>query len=407
MIYKLTYPTKSLKGKIKLSGSKSESNRAMVINHLLGDFSLIQNLSDSDDTKTLKELLSRIDDTEEFDVGHAGTCMRFLTSIFSITEGERILKGSERMHQRPIHPLVDALRQIGAQIEYLGKEGFPPLKIKGTKLLSNSVSIKGNVSSQYISSLLMIAPCINGIELKIEGELVSKPYIDMTIKMMRACGAQIDFKGNLIKVSGDYEKPYLLVESDWSSASYWYEAASFCDEVDLEIVGLKKEGSLQGDSAVQSLYENLGIVTESSNSGIRLSKINFDNTDLTEFDFTNCPDIAQTLSCTAIAFDYEFVLQGLMTLRIKETDRVEALKNELKKIGQKALESQNSLIIKADESNLKPSIISTYKDHRMAMAFAMLVFYFGEISIENPEVVSKSYSNFWKDLQMIGVEINQ
>lgn len=410
MIYKLTYKEKTLKGKIRLSGSKSESNRILIINHLSGNSISTENLSDSEDTKTLQKLLFDFTFEKQFDVGHAGTCMRFLTSLFSITPGERILKGSDRMHERPIRELVDALRQLGAEIEYLEKDGFPPLKISGKKLEGNAVSIKGDVSSQYITSLMMIAPYLeNGLQINISGELVSKPYVQMTASVMQYFGANVNVNDSEIKISkGEYLHKTYKVESDWSSASYWCEAASFCENVDLEIEGVKFDKSLQADSVIKSIFSELGIVTSQVENGIRLTSSGQSKTGIESYDFSDCPDIAQTLACTSIAFQNEFKLTGLKTLRIKETDRVEALFLELNKIGFHSVSTRDSLTLNSSElceDDLLP--VSTYHDHRMAMSFAMLVFYFGEIQIENPKVVSKSYPDFWNHLASVGVIIEE
>ena len=410
MIYKLSYPSKTLKGKITLSGSKSESNRVLVINYLSGNNLPVENLSDSEDTRTLQDLLSKIDSDKEFNVGHAGTCMRFLTSVFAITPGERILKGSDRMHERPIRVLVNALRELGADIEYLNEEGYPPIKVKGQSLSGEKVKLNGEISSQYISSLMMIAPYLkNGLEVEINGELVSRPYLEMTSCIIKEFGVVNQLSGSILKIeSGDYLHRAYQIESDWSSASYWYEAAGFCDEVDLELDGLNYEGSLQADSVVKAVYSKLGVDTIKTENGVKLSKKKYHNSQLSEFDFTNCPDVAQTLACTSISFNSSFKLTGLKTLRIKETDRIDALENELNKIGNKTKSTIDSLVVTPSSQILDQIFeIDTYNDHRMAMSFAMLVFSHEKLCIKSPDVVVKSYSNFWLDLRSVGVKIEE
>lgn len=409
MIYRLTYNEKRFNERIVLSGSKSESNRVLIIRFLSkGEFE-ISNLSDSDDTKVLEKCLSEIHLSNEFDVTHAGTAMRFLTTLFSITKGERILKGSQRMHERPIKLLVDALRELGAEITYLGKDGFPPLKIIGKEIEGGEISIRGDVSSQYLSALCMIAPYLkNGLTLNITSEFTSKPYLIMTLNMMRHFGANVNEVDNKIIIQKrNYSPKNYVVESDWSSASYWFEALAFCKNSSLELVGLKNENSLQPDSIVRELYEIFGVKTDSILNGIKLTSSELNTEDNYRIDFTNFPDIAQTLACSFVGFQKKTKLTGLHTLRIKETDRIDALKIELEKLGVKVKTTNETLELFDFNLTNETSCTNTYNDHRMAMAFAPLVFVLKEIKIKNPEVVSKSYPQFWEHLKQLGVKIER
>jgi 3-phosphoshikimate 1-carboxyvinyltransferase len=407
MSYLLTYNSEPFHQRITLSGSKSESNRALIIRHLCGENFHIENLSNADDTRVLQDILANIHNETSFDVGHAGTAMRFLTALFSVTEGERILKGSERMHQRPIKLLVDALRSIGANISYLEKDGYPPLKIQGKPLQGGEISIRGDVSSQYLSALVMIAPYLeNGLTLNIISEFTSKPYLQMTLNMMRYFGAEVEEQEQTIRVKkGNYFAKNYVVESDWSSASYWYGALAFAKNSTLELIGLKHENSMQPDAIVKELYEAFGVKTTPIKGGVQLSKYAVELPQKVTIDFSNFPDIAQTLACSFVGFQTRGVFTGLHTLRIKETDRIEALKNELQKVGATVSSTSDSLSITEFNKATHPAEISTYDDHRMAMAFAIMVFVYGKIIIQNPEVVTKSYPNFWNDLKLLGVDI--
>ncbi len=380
------------------------------MNYLSGNTNQVKNISDSQDTKILQDLLSKAHKEAIFDVGHAGTCMRFLTALFSIIPGERILKGSDRMHQRPIGVLINALRELGAQIEYLEKEGYPPLKINGTHLKGGIVSLSGNISSQYLSALMLIAPYLeNGLKIKIENELVSKPYVDMTIKIMQDFGVEVTFLDKTIQIkSGAYNQKEYQVESDWSSASYWYEAVTFCNDAEVEIQGLKYDDSLQADSIIRELFLDFNVETKKTLNGIIVKKGTRKLTLEPTYNFLKCPDIAQTIACTSILNDSEIILTGLKTLRIKETDRILALVTELRKLGILIKEEDENIIVFKSKCISKNNVvIQTYNDHRMAMAFASMVFFLGEISIENPEVTIKSYPSFWKDLASVGVKIQK
>lgn len=401
MAITLSHPTKRLKGEIHLTASKSESNRALIIHALCDDNFKIKNLSNSNDTNVLQELLSSSE--KELSVGLAGTAMRFLTAYFAIQDAAIVLTGAQRMKARPIKVLVDALNQLGADISYVEKVGCPPLKINGRKLLGSKVKVDGGISSQYISALLMIAPKLeNGITIEFQGEIISKPYINMTVEMMGYFGAEVQWEGNAIVVKyGNYKVNNFKVEADWSAASYWYSMVALAKEADITLYGLKKE-SLQGDAVVQEIYKELGVITEFIEGGVRLVKssiLSVQNKELT-VDFVNCPDIAQTVAVTCAALNIKAKLTGLQTLRIKETDRIAALQTELTKLGFSVEVANDDIII--NSINTVPTEFShsvkTYDDHRMAMAFAPLALY-NSITIEDESVVAKSYPNFWKDLE--------
>ncbi len=416
-MYRISHPTKILKGSITLSSSKSESNRALIIQALCKDKFEIKNLSTSEDTIILQKILnannvSAIDEIT-FDVGAAGTTMRFLTAFFATKPGTYILTGSQRMKKRPIGILVEALRQLGADIEYLEKEGFPPLQINGKHLNGGEVEIDGNISSQFISALLLISPEFkNGLVIKFKGEVTSRPYIDMTLKMMQEFRVYGIWQDGIISVSQQnyYKKSdldyFYKVEADWSSASYWYSMATLAKETDLIIKGLKKP-SLQGDAMVADMFTFFGIKSEFIEEGIRLTK-----TSLKEehfgFDFSDCPDLVQTIAVVISALGISGFFNGLLTLKIKETDRISALQNELMKLGVKVeIENDNCMKLTPPEMLNHPKIINTYDDHRMAMAFAALAMVFDSIVIEEPDVVKKSYRNFWLDLKHLGFQIEE
>lgn len=409
MIYHLKCANKTLKGEVTLSGSKSESNRVQIINFLSENKCSIQNISNSEDTLVLKKCLDEVNTSNVFDVGHAGTAMRFLTSLFAITPGERELKGSERMHQRPIKILVEALRELGAEIEYMENEGFPPLKITGKKIAGGEIEIDSTVSSQYVSSLMLVAPYFEkGLILNLLGDEVSTPYVSMTSNIMNHFSADVFIEEKKIKVEPkQYKAIDYRVESDWSSASYWYEAAGFCEEVDLNIYGLKSNGSLQSDSLVAKLYEGLGIETFALENGVNIKRTSKKSVNKFELDCTNFPDLVQTLSCSSTLCTEESVFSGLETLRIKETDRILALVNELSKLGLNVVSGKGSLSISPSDLKNNDTLIQTYDDHRMALSFAMMVYLFGEIKIFNPLVVDKSYPDFWNDLKRTGVDVGE
>ena len=412
MTVQVKHINKMLNGAITLPSSKSISNRALMIKALSGLDIEISNLSDAKDTQILAELFADKSRTA-FDVGHAGTAMRFLTAYLAIKEGEFVLTGSERMQQRPIKILVDALRTLGAEIEYLKNEGFPPLKIKGKKFSGGEITIDGSVSSQYISALMLAAPYMeNGLKINFEGQLTSKPYLEMTLEIIKYFGAKLTWKEDAIEVkAGKYVAKDFYVEADWSAASYWYSMVALAREAEITLFGLQKE-SLQGDAVVAKIYENFGVKTEFIENAIRLTKNSLPITLHSPIflDFTDCPDLAQTIAITCAALNIPAKLTGLSTLRIKETDRIAALQNELNKLGYNAEVEGNDLIIGfsspdsyRDCESTNPSV-KTYNDHRMAMAFAPLGL-LHPIKIENPDVVIKSYPNFWEDLERVGFVI--
>ena len=408
MKYTISKNNRTINGRIRLSGSKSISNRVLLIRALCDESFVIDNLASANDTILLQQLLA--EDQPEKDAGPAGTTFRFLTAFLSLKSGVQTLTGSERMKQRPIKILVDALRQIGAKIDYLEKEGYPPLKIKEAEVLgaNNQLSIDAGVSSQYISALLMIAPSLpNGLELKLVGEVVSLPYIQMTLNIMAFFGIEYLWVGDTIKIQPQsYEPKYFDVEADWSAASYYYEMVAMAEEADLYLDGLQKN-SLQGDAAIVKIMQHFGVITEYTPTGVHLrksgkSKIPF------EYNFVKCPDLAQTVVVACAATGTEAKMTGLKTLRIKETDRIEALDQELKKIGSsfEACDDQGAFCVKSKAAFGQTPAFDTYEDHRMAMAFAPLAM-MGKIEINEPTVVKKSYPFYWDDLQKIGFLVGE
>lgn len=400
---------------LNITGSKSETNRLLLLQALFSNITLV-NTSNSDDSEVMTKALLRPDHSQLtihnsplIDIHHAGTAMRFLTAFFAVNEGcEVVLTGSPRMKERPIKVLVEALQQLGAQISYENQEGFPPIRIKGQKITANKVSIPANVSSQYISALLLVAPKLeNGIELTLVGEITSIPYIKMTLALLNDLNIQTSFEGNTIQVSPKKEvaTKVMTVESDWSSASYFFSLAALADQASITISSYK-ESSLQGDSALVQLYAQMGIDSKFENNKLTLTKqSNFTPKDVT-FDLNNTPDIAQTIVVTCLGLGIGCHLTGLHTLKIKETDRLEALRLELTKLGANISVTNESLTLVATtaiHSNVK---IATYNDHRMAMAFAPLALKV-PIIIENAEVVSKSYPDFWTDLKSLGFQFSE
>ena len=390
--------------KINICGSKSESNRLLILQAQFPNIS-IENLSDSDDTAVLQKGLKISKGT--VDVHHAGTAMRFLTAYFAATEGtEVLLTGSQRMQQRPIGILVDALKSLGADIEYAQNEGFPPLRIKGKKLLKNEVRIKADVSSQYISALMLIAPALpKGLKISLQGKTTSVPYIEMTLQLLRNIGISGDFEKNVISISAaeTIHDNLMIVESDWSSASYFYSLVALSDDLQITL-GSFFEESLQGDAALAQIYETLGVQTyfNISEKTISLSKKNSQLPDSLLLDLANTPDLAQTIAVSCFGLGIGCRLTGLHTLKIKETDRLSALKIELEKLGASVQIDESSLNLEKS-FHLNPEVrIETYQDHRMAMAFAPLALK-TELTINNAEVVSKSYPNFWEDIQKMGI----
>ena len=397
---------------IKITGSKSETNRLLLLQALYPNLTL-KNTSNSDDSEVMQKALAFTHHpspiTQTIDVHHAGTAMRFLTAFFAIQEEkEVVLTGSSRMKERPIKILVEALNELGAEITYEENEGFPPIKIKGKKLTQNKVSLPANVSSQYISALLLIASKLeNGLELTLEGEITSIPYIKMTLALLNEIGVKTSFENNLIAVKSsevEINSKLITVESDWSSASYWYSIIAL-SEVGTQItLSSYKVNSLQGDCALIEIYKDFGVETIFNNdNSISISKVNFKNQKSLIFNLQSSPDIAQTIAVTSFGLGIACDLTGLHTLKIKETDRLEALKIELTKLGAEISVTNDSLHLKSSFGIKQNISISTYQDHRMAMAFAPLALKV-PITINQAEVVSKSYPDFWKDLELVGIE---
>ena len=402
---------------LQITGSKSETNRLLLLQALYPNLTL-ENTSNSDDSEVMIKALQNFhlptSISQLIDVHHAGTAMRFLTAYFAIQENrEVILTGSSRMKERPIKILVDALRKLGAEISYEENDGFPPIKIKGKKLLQNKVSLPANVSSQYISALLLIAPKLeNGLELTLEGDITSIPYIKMTLALLNEIGVKTSFADNKIVVKPqtiNYKPQIISVESDWSSASYFYSIIAL-SKIGTEItLSSYKKNSLQGDSALVEIYKNFGVETVfNNNQSITISKINVHNSfPFGEgWDGANSPDIAQTIAVTCFGLGMDCHLSGLHTLKIKETDRLEALKTELSKLGATISVTNDSLTLVSGSPPLEGLGVATYQDHRMAMAFAPLALKV-PIIIEDAKVVSKSYPKFWEDLQSIGFTIEE
>ena len=379
MRYKLSVPS-AVKATIQLPASKSISNRALILNALAQGTTPPCNLSDCDDTLVMIKALDG--NNETIDIMAAGTAMRFLTAYLSTTPGTHILTGTERMQQRPIQILVNALRELGAQIDYVNKEGYPPLRIHGKELTGNEITLKGNVSSQYISALLMIGPVLkNGLRLHLSGEIISRPYINLTLQLMKDFGGQASWLSeSSIEVS---PKPYIpvsfMVESDWSAASYWYQIAALSEKAEIELIGLFPN-SYQGDSRGAEIFARLGVET----------------------------DLAQTFAVTCCLLGIPFRFTGLQSLKIKETDRIAALENELYKLGYILCDKQDSILCwegERCEPEAEP-VINTYEDHRMAMAFAPAAVRFPKMRIADPQVVTKSYPSYWENLKQAGFKIS-
>ncbi len=410
------HPTGITKGRIKLEGSKSISNRVLIIRALSDDDFSIENLGASDDTEIMTNLLQQ-KDASVYDAGHAGTCYRFMTAYLALQKGEQVLTGSERMKERPIGPLVDALRTLGVTIEYLENDGYPPLKIGEVNpdQYNRNVEISGSVSSQYLSALLMIAPKLpHGLCLQIQDSLVSRPYLEMTLRIMEEFGVKHEWKDDMtIDVQHQtYQAKPFIVESDWSAASYYFSIAALSKESDISLEGLF-ETSLQGDSAIVDIANSFGVVAAYGNGIWRLTKDDSLRKDLYEYDFIKEPDLAQTVAVMAAGTGIYSIFTGLETLKIKETDRIKALQNELGKfqVYLSKLPSKFSPRSDAEFYAVNGTVtaeaeieVETYKDHRMAMAFAPIGLLQG-LSILKPKVVSKSYAGYWKDLEQLGFEL--
>lgn len=392
---------------IRITGSKSESNRLLLLSALFPNIR-IENLSNSDDTRLMKKGLAT--SKGMVDIHHAGTAMRFLTAYFASRQGmEVVLTGSARMKDRPIEILVEALTELGAHIEYLEKQGYPPLKISGRKFTKSETSLPANISSQYISALLLIAPSLEkGLRLNLKGEITSVPYIEMTCALLNTLGISTTFHKNVITVerADQPEKQLLTVESDWSSASYFYSIVALAAPGSSIRLSSYKKNSLQGDSVLSKIYQVFGVSTDFEDHSIVLRKESSPVHGLFSYNLANAPDLAQTLAVSCFGLGLGCDLTGLHTLKIKETDRLEALKKELTKLGA-SIETTDERLILSPGGVPKPDVvIDTYHDHRMAMAFAPLAMRTG-IYIEDAGVVSKSYPDFWEDIKSLGIELKQ
>jgi 3-phosphoshikimate 1-carboxyvinyltransferase len=407
MIYRISKPDGHIVGSLTLDGSKSISNRVLIIKALCQDSFDIHKISSSKDTQTLIQLLGQTD-RDVYDAGAAGTTFRFMTAFLALQDGTQILTGSERMQQRPIGKLVNALRALGCDIEYVENEGYPPLKINPPKsLTTNALSIAADTSSQYITALLLISPTLqNGLQLTLEGTIVSRPYIEMTLGLMAYFGVNHTWTGNTIVVEPQaYQARDITVEADWSAASYYYALAAFADELDLTLNGLFKD-SLQGDAVAVEMGLHFGINTEFTERGLRLTKSANPRSERFEWDFVKCPDIAQTFAVICAGVGVQGSFTGLETLFIKETDRVAALQNELEKVGVSFQQTPQCFTIDGKAKFETIPTFSTYEDHRMAMSFAPLAM-FNPVKIEDPAVVSKSYYEYWHDLQKLGFVVEE
>ena len=407
MSYSINHNNSSFSNSFEISGSKSESNRLIILNSIYENLN-IDNLSNSDDTVVLCKYVNNLENY--IDIHHAGTAMRFLTALLSIQKNkEFVITGSKRMKQRPIEILVDALNNLGADISYKDKTGFPPLLIKGKEIVGGEISLSSDTSSQYISALMLIAPILkNGLSINLKGQITSKPYLDMTLAILKKTGIKCCFENNIISIepSSRIHDVSISVESDWSSVSYFYSIVALSKDSELDI-GTFYESSIQGDIKLTEIYTKLGVETKfiKSSSRILLKKINdFVKPDHIDLDLTDNPDIAQTIAVTCFGLGISCDLVGLHTLKIKETDRLKALKIELSKLGAEVKITNNSFHLASSFSINTNISIQTYNDHRMAMAFAPLAL-LTSITINNPEVVSKSYKDFWKDLKSLSFKL--
>ena len=401
-------PPDSIQATIQLPSSKSISNRALIIHALGNGEHPLDNLSDCDDTQVMiRALQAQPGDT--IDILAAGTAMRFLTAYLSVTPGDRIITGTQRMQQRPIQVLVDALRELGANIDYVAQEGFPPLRIQGTTLAQSHISLPGNVSSQYISALLMIGPMLeNGLKLTLTGEIISRPYINLTLQLMKDFGGKAAWinEHELLVEPQPYSSIPFYVESDWSAASYWYQIAALSPKACITLPGLF-EKSYQGDSQVARIFRSLGVETLYGDKTVTLQKSG-KPVERLDYNFINQPDLAQTFVVTCALLDIPFRFSGLQSLKIKETDRMAALICEMKKLGYVLQESEGSILSwEGERCERSPKAIDTYEDHRMAMAFAPACLTLPNVRINNPHVVTKSYPRYWEDLKTAGFIIKE
>jgi len=408
MKYVISAPLKAVLDTIHIPSSKSISNRMLIIRSLAGPVSTIHNLSESDDTAVLSKALDKEDAVK--DVGHAGTAMRFLTAYLSTQPGEVVLTGSERMKQRPVGALVDALKQVGARIDFLENEDCPPLRIRGGALKGGSIEIEAGISSQFISALMMIAPVLEGgLTIELKGRVVSATYIEMTLSLMNRCGAGAHFDGRRITIpQGTYTVEDYKVESDWSGASYWFQVAALLPGSGITLPYLGRN-SLQGDAVLVQIFEELGVQSTFTEEGLLLRSQNIALPGYFKYDFTGCPDLVQTCAVTLCALGIPFRFTGTRTLRVKETDRIAALGTELRRLGFLLEDDPAGHWMSWDGSRCEAEqdpLIATYHDHRMAMAFAPMAIALGRVSIEDPGVVSKSYPRYWEDLKKAGFGIN-
>ena len=410
MQYTISWSPAEIKGEINLPSSKSISNRVIIINALSYSPFPIHNLSESDDTRVMEKVL--MSNTNKFDIGHAGTAMRFLTAFLSKIVGEWEITGSERMQQRPIGVLVDALNKLGARIEYINKKGYPPLRIWGSNLKGGTIELDGSISSQYISALLMIAPTISGgLNLVLKNKITSASYIDLTLRLMGEFGINYQWMGNkiVIKEQSYTAKPY-TVEGDWSGASYMYQIAALAGQLNLKLPNLLKD-SLQGDAVQYEWFNEFGVKSEQKGDVMHLTTTGEIPEGKYTRNFVENPDIAQTFAVLCVAKSIPFHFSGLETLKIKETDRIHALITELGKLGAILYEPKHGELAwdgKLDEAKFKCDVvIDTYHDHRMALAFAPIAMVKGNIRINDPRVVTKSYPNYWEDLKTLGFKVEE
>ena len=408
MNYNITF-TQPHAVSVALPASKSLSNRMLILNALSGNAGQLSNIADCNDTNAMLNALAN--KGQHIDIGAAGTAMRFLTAYYACQSGKDIvIDGSERMRHRPIGVLVDALRQCGAEIDYAGEEGFPPLHIKGKALNPpERLQIPANISSQYISALMMIVPVMESdMTIELTGELVSRPYLEMTASLMRTFGATINFDGQLISIrKGNYRKTDCTVESDWSAASYWYEMKALLPDCDIELLGLHRN-SLQGDNAVAKYFESFGVITEFTEKGVILHSNPSAKAEKIAFNLSKQPDLAQTIVATSCLLGIPFRIEGLSTLKIKETDRIEALKTELHKLGYAVEGDNDSMQWNGERIAADQAIeIHTYDDHRMAMSLAPAAILFPSMTVKDIEVVKKSYPDYWNHISAIGFKLNE
>lgn len=401
MNIELSHPGGEIKGDLQITGSKSESNRALILQALFPAIKL-ENLSNSDDTAVMKKALATGEET--VDIHHAGTAMRFLTAYFAARKGrEVVLTGSSRMQERPVQILVDALRELGAEIAYVSREGYPPIKIVGKEILRKKVSVEANISSQYISALILIAPALeSGLEIELKGKITSTPYITMTLEILSYFGIEAEFNAQTITIepANNLKEKTLHIESDWSSASYFYSIVALSTGAKISLTNYRKS-SLQGDSELVTIYEKLGVSTSFQENKILLEKIKKEIPQNLELDLQNTPDLAQTIAVTCLGLGIGCELSGLHTLKIKETDRLLALKSEMEKLGAQVEVTNDSLVLQPSKGLKNNVSIATYNDHRMAMAFAPLALLV-PVEIEDAGVVSKSYPDFWNHLEKLG-----